>query len=635
VLAPGDDSENGRRPLPPPVTGDFIRRSSTHRTTSSDSQWSRIQAVLVSVVESGYYVNLMAFVVLLDAYCTCRDIDARAALTGESEAPLSAFSVISDLCLLLYSVELVLALLVRGRAGFKDPVVQLDIVVVICGYVELVVKVFTSGNFSVRLNVMRVLRMVRIIRLMRLLKKIRWLRELFKLVTMMSTCFKTLMWSFLFCFLVMTGWAMLIVEYVHPLVTQMHAERGLFEECEWCQRATGSVMDANLLLFKTVVAGDSWGQIAVPVIQAHPETAFIFVGSSLSLVFGVLNLIVAVVVDTFAEARANEFDELAEELDTEEYHDRKELQQLFDRIDREGNGRLSLNDLIEGAHSDPALQSRLRVMDIDEHDLQQLFQMIDTDGSGYIEASEFIGPLSRWIHDSKTAPRFIKYNMMQSLQLQEEIYDLSALHFGRIAVQLEEMSRSLQKLHPTPPGPKPLVPDPPKTEPGSDMEISSTSSLQSMTTDALEADLRCMAKRLEAWSMSDRAGEVDARLKEAMDRVERLLISADPPSRLSRGSSCAVPIFGDRVRSLFKQMYVDGPEDKGSPTEFAFGRGANASLPISEVKPEGGTKQTASQSLWAMRHSSPVRPLGKAKTTETRAGRRRPSVQAKSRTRDV
>ena len=27
------------------------------------------------------------------------------------------------------------------------------------------------------------------------------------------------------------------------------------------------VMDANLLLFKTVIAGDSWGEVAVPVIE--------------------------------------------------------------------------------------------------------------------------------------------------------------------------------------------------------------------------------------------------------------------------------------------------------------------------------------------------------------------------------
>ena len=32
--------------------------------------------------------------------------------------------------------------------------------------------------------------------------------------------------------------------------------------------------------------------------------------------------------------------------------------------------------------------------------------MIDVDNSGTIEAAEFIGPLSRWVHDSKTAPRW-------------------------------------------------------------------------------------------------------------------------------------------------------------------------------------------------------------------------------------
>lgn len=47
---------------------------------------------------------------------------------------------------------------------------------------------------------------------------------------------------------------------------------------------------------RTVIAGDSWGEIAVPVIEAHPSTALIFVGAYLTIVFGVLNLIVAVVV---------------------------------------------------------------------------------------------------------------------------------------------------------------------------------------------------------------------------------------------------------------------------------------------------------------------------------------------------
>eukprot|EP00913_Durusdinium_trenchii_P030589 g28648.t2 len=43
-----------------------------------------------------------------------------------------------------------------------------------------------------------------------------------------------------------------------------------------------------------------------------------------------------------------------------------------------------------------------------------LFEMIDTNDQGYINAMEFIAPLSRWVHDSKTAPRFIKYNLQHA-----------------------------------------------------------------------------------------------------------------------------------------------------------------------------------------------------------------------------
>lgn len=37
-------------------------------------------------------------------------------------------------------------------------------------------------------------------------------------------------------------------------------------------------MNANLLLFKTVVAIDSWGRVAVPLIERNPLAAFIFCG---------------------------------------------------------------------------------------------------------------------------------------------------------------------------------------------------------------------------------------------------------------------------------------------------------------------------------------------------------------------
>ncbi|CAE7878908.1 CACNA1B [Symbiodinium sp. KB8] len=384
----------------------------------------------------------MAAVVLFDAYCTCIDIDATAA----ERDPPELFAFLSDCCLVAYTLEVASLLVAFGaRDVLRDWMMVVDIIIVGCGWAEIIIS-SAAGNFGFRTAVLRALRLVRIFRLIRLLKKIRPLRELHKLVMMMATCFRTLLWSFLLCFLVMTVWAMLMVETVNPFVRDMHANQGFFEDCLQCRRATSSVMDANLLLFKTVIAGDSWGEVAVPVIQEYPASAFIFVGSQLTLVFGVLNLIVAVVVDTFADARLNDVQTLAEEMEDEIDFDRKSLAKIFDRIDKDGSGQLSLQELIEGARSDQDFQSRLRVMDIDEQDLEQLFHMIDQDQSGTIEVSEFIGPLSRWAHDSKTAPRFIKYNMLQAMHLQEDLYDLAVGSFQQLAARIEDLSSQIQVL---------------------------------------------------------------------------------------------------------------------------------------------------------------------------------------------
>ena len=66
--------------------------------------------------------------------------------------------------------------------------------------------------------------------------------------------------------------------------------------------------------------------------------------------------------------------------------------------------------------------------------------LLQADQSGTIEAAEFIGPLSRWAHDSKTAPRFIKYNMLQTMQLQEDLYDMCADCFRHLSLQIDKVS---------------------------------------------------------------------------------------------------------------------------------------------------------------------------------------------------
>lgn len=430
------------------VGGEFIKSKSSlkvHHKGGQTSCWEGFVEYAETFQQSKYVSNFMVIAVLFDAYCTCSDIDARAAGNPKPEILL----LMSDLCLILYTLELVLGAITRGlRKIVQDWTILLDIVIILCGYAELALTAIAGDNTAVaQLGVLRALRLVRIVRLMRLLRRTRALRELQKLVHMMATCMKALGWSFFFCFLIMTVWAMLMVEVIHPLITEMVREGETFEDCDQCTHAARSVMDANLLLFKTVIAGDSWGRIAVPVIENFPATALIFVGSQATLVFGVLNLIVAVVVDTFAEARQRDILNLAEELEYDSEKDKRFLQKIFERMDENNNGHVTYEELLECARRDAEFQSRLRVMDIDEDDLRQLFDMIDTTGEGTIKADEFIAPLSRWVHDSKTAPRFIKYNLMRALEQQEELYIFCQDYFDNLGSRMDFLAHALQKMY--------------------------------------------------------------------------------------------------------------------------------------------------------------------------------------------
>jgi len=401
---------SGRQTLPAvrPSSG-FLKKGKT-RTRSLDKEtmnWCRVQ--VAKALKSNTWDLFTGVVVLMDITFTCVDIDYRAM---GAEVP-GWVEVASSLCLLLYVLELLANLMSRDPSFLKEGWTQLDILIILSGVVQII---FDSVGMSAdSFALLRILRVVRILRLLRLFRKFAMLKELRKLLLMATSCFKTLFWSFLFCFVCMVAWSMLAVEMLRLDMEVLKAE-GVWQDCSFCQQALSNVMNANLLLFKTVVALDSWGLVAVPLIQYNPIAAVIFCGSQLSIVFGVLNLIVAVVVDQFAEQRTKDVQNMATELEEEADEEFRRLDKMFQLIDGDGDGELTLPELLDGASKSKEFQNRLRVMDIDQADLHQLFGMLDSDGGGTIDPEEFKQTLTRWNFDAKTSNRFIRYAMEQLMK---------------------------------------------------------------------------------------------------------------------------------------------------------------------------------------------------------------------------
>eukprot|EP00438_Fugacium_kawagutii_P030368 Skav223251 [mRNA] locus=scaffold2231:551146:554915:- [translate_table: standard] len=389
----------------------FVKLQSFLAKEQESPGWvSRIERIM----RSTKYDVSTGFIILADVGLNWMDIDIRA--SGQ-ETP-SWLEVCATVCLAIYTLEMLAIVGLRGRRVLQDRWFVLDLVIVGSGLLQLFLNAIGISVDEVAL--LRVLRVVRIMRLFRLFRKFRFLKERDRnsVLFMALPWLRTLCWSFLFCFVIMTSWAMLAVEMLSPYMSEM-SDMGVWQDrnrndCKFCQNSLGSVLNANLLIFKTVVAGDSWGDVAVPLIERDPWIATgIFVGSHLTIVFGVLNLVVAVVVDTFAEQRMRDVTTMAMEMDEDAEEDLRDLDRMFLQIDANNDGNLTFDELLEGAMKVREFQNRLRVMDIDQNDLQQLFLMLDHDGGGTIDPDEFKKTLSRWAFDSKTTTRFVRYNLQQ------------------------------------------------------------------------------------------------------------------------------------------------------------------------------------------------------------------------------
>ncbi|CAE8615002.1 unnamed protein product [Polarella glacialis] len=357
-----------------PSVSTSLRGSLFHRVEEANTTYDGNQSVvqtcrdLIRKIQRSTATDLFVGLIILTDICMgCYTIDLSAA---GKDTP-SWVTDLSVFCFAVYTLELLATLFVHTSAVIGDWWFGLDAFIVLAGLLEFCIAALGADVSS--LNLVRFLRIFRMVRMLKISRKWSLLKDLWKLVKMTQACIKMLFWSFVFCFMVMTCWSMIAVELLNPLVIKL-ANDGAWPDCPQCSQSFQTVMDANLTFFKTIVAGDSWGLIAMPMITANPWTAIIFVGSLLTIVFGVLNLIVAVVVDEFAEQRQRDIENQAQELDDNHEIDLKLLQKVFFKIDEDGSGELSLDELRNGARTNPEFRDRLRVMDIDEKDLELLFR---------------------------------------------------------------------------------------------------------------------------------------------------------------------------------------------------------------------------------------------------------------------
>merc|ERR1712176_676608 len=161
-------------------------------------------------------------------------------------------------------------------------------------------------------------------------------RELYVIIHSFLGAMKAICWTSLVLFILLTIFSMFAVEIIHPLNLQV-ADTGVYSGCNYCETAFETVFQANLFWFQTVVAGDSWGMVIIPVIKMFPATILYFVPVTIAISMGLMNLVLSVIVDQANDARAmRQLEECA--------HAKENLVKTCKRMDVDKSGSLSLDE---------------------------------------------------------------------------------------------------------------------------------------------------------------------------------------------------------------------------------------------------------------------------------------------------
>jgi len=397
------------------------------------ANWTPARHLSAMIAESHRFELSMAFLIAVNFVLMVLETDQNASCASKAaheECSAHIWLLIANnLLLACYTAEASVKLFAFRRDFFKVRWNNIDFAIVFMGLFDLSVTLIADSL----LPNMNFLRMFRIARLVRAVRVLTAFRELYLMVNGFLSAMMSLLWGFLLMCIMCTVWSILAVELIHPVNLKVeHLD-------VYCDDVFSSVYSANLMFFQTVVAGDSWGLCAIPIIRYAPWTFPVFAGVLFTVQIGLTNLILAVIVEQAAQAReADQMQNLKEQKKAEE-SSRIMLLKLCKDIDTNDNGELTKQELEEGFEMDPKFAMHLQLLGIERDMIGEIFEIMDRDHSGAVDYEEFIDT----IHKSRTQDMrmlltMVKFELFLELtKMKEELGLLLKSGLGQ-AVDLQQ-----------------------------------------------------------------------------------------------------------------------------------------------------------------------------------------------------
>jgi len=430
-----------------------LQSASSNAELDAHHDWSKKRIQIGRIITDGKSELVLAFMVLLSLALIIIDADHRA--RGE-DAPLWT-QRLENALLLLYSIEMVLRLYVFRRNFFQSALNVVDLFVVLIDAAFFFVRLS-----SIELPKFTFLRVLRLAKLSRAFHILLSQEPLYIMVEAFLASLKTLFFGCLFISVALIIYGIIAVEFMRPLENVEFSP-----SCGVCPAAFASVWQAICTLIQTNIVADEWGDLFRPFLYEYPQSMVFIFTVFVTVNFGLMNLIMAVIVDSAAQARIHNTKRIAEERDREFKAHQKSLQKLCREMDSDGSQTITFNELMSAFESNMEFKTTLHAMDIDREDLEAVFNILDDDGSGDVAYDEFVQQLYKMkTNNSSTMLVFIKHyitEVRRNVAMELDILkDQLAGGIEKLHVQVKEemqLIKSDMKVHPQEAGSRRASPD--------------------------------------------------------------------------------------------------------------------------------------------------------------------------------
>lgn len=365
-----------------PQNTDSLEYELTHETP--------MQRAGEKILHSAHFDHAMAIVISLNLVVVVMETDYNAVgSSSHGEATPAWMEWCSWFVLTVFVLELLARLAIMRRMFIHDVWNIFDFFVVVIDLVFSIVGIFLGAIFPVS-----AFRIFRLLRLARVSKIFRVFPELRLMVSGLLGAVKVIFWGTFLLVLAMVIFSVIAVQFIHPLNVQLE-DRGVYADCERCPRAYSTVFHSVLTFSQIIVAGDSFGIVTLPIVEAYPWTALYFSAVLLVVGMAIMNLILGVIVNVADEARKNMQKTMDDEQIVARLETRNHLVSMCASMDADGSGEVTKAELSEACTSGGDFSKCLEDMDIGIEDLDVLWTILDSDRSGNVSVDEFVTQVYR------------------------------------------------------------------------------------------------------------------------------------------------------------------------------------------------------------------------------------------------